>query len=71
MSWNYRVIKRKSETGGYDYGIHEVFYDEKGKINFWTIDSLVPLCPSEEGLKHELHLMLKALQEETIIYNEL
>ncbi|ACU63298.1 hypothetical protein [Chitinophaga pinensis] len=71
MSWNYSVIKRKSESGAYEYGLHEVFYNEKGEINFWTIDSLVPVCPSEEGLKHELQLMLKALKEETIVYDEL
>ncbi|TWV95670.1 hypothetical protein [Chitinophaga pinensis] len=70
MSWNYRVMKRKSESGEYDYGIHEVFYNEKGEVIFWTLESLVPVCPSEEGLREELHLMLKALKEETIVYED-
>jgi len=63
-------MKRKNESGEYDYGIHEVFYDENGKVIFWTLESLTPVCPSEEGLMDELHLMLKAFKEETIVYKE-
>lgn len=70
MSWNYRVMKRMNESGEYDYGIHEVFYDEKGEVSFWTLESLTPVCSSEEDLMQELHLMLEALKQETILYKE-
>lgn len=35
MSWNYRVMCRTYESGK-EYGIHEVYYDEDGKVASWT-----------------------------------
>lgn len=70
MSWNYRVMKRKNESGDYDFGVHEVYYDENGNVISWTEKSIIPVCPSEEGLAHELSLMLDALKQETLIYIE-
>lgn len=37
MSWNYRVMKYKD--GG--LGVHEVYYDKKGKVDGWTKDSII------------------------------
>jgi len=68
--WNYRVMKRKNEEGEYDYGIYEVYYDDKGKVISWTQNAMTPVCPSEEDLKYELEIMLKALSKETLIYEE-
>jgi len=31
---------------------------------------MTPACPSEEGLKYELEIMLKALDKETLTYKE-
>jgi hypothetical protein len=70
MSWNYRVMKRKNESGEYDYGIHEVYYNEEGEVISWTRESLTPVCPSEEDLMYEMNLMLEAFKEETISYKE-
>jgi len=70
MNWNYRILKRQNESGEYEYGIHEVFYNEKGEIVSWTKESMTPVCPSKEGLRHELNLMLEAFRDETIIYKE-
>lgn len=36
-SWNYRVFKYKSG----DVGIHEAYYDNKGKVNGWTKDPII------------------------------
>lgn len=70
MSWNYRVMKRLNSIGEFEYGIYEVYYDEKGNINGWTKKSLVPVCPSVEGLIYEFEIMKVAFKEETLIYKE-
>ena len=70
MTWNYRVLKRKNETGEYDFGIYEAFYDDNGKVVSWTKESITPVCPSEEALDHELNLMREALKEDTLLYIE-
>jgi hypothetical protein len=70
MSWNYRIMKRKNETGEYEFGIYEVYYDEKGNIESWTENSITPTCASEEDLNSELVLMLEAFKKETILYRE-
>jgi hypothetical protein len=70
MTWNYRVIKRKNQSGEYDFGIYEVYYDDKGSVVSWTKEPITPVCPSEEGLDHELNLMREALKKETLLYIE-
>lgn len=68
--WNYRVMKRLNSQGKYDYGIHEVYYDDDGKINGWTEDSMVPVCPSEKDILYELEVMKRAFEQETLLYEE-
>ena len=50
MSWNYRVIKHRAPNGEEYYGLHEVYYDQHGKIKLWcerpedageTLDELI------------------------------
>jgi len=36
MSWNYRVMRSTDPDGTFTFGIHEVYYDEKGNPNAWT-----------------------------------
>jgi hypothetical protein len=70
MSWNYRVMKRKNDSGEYDFGIYEVYYDDNGEIISSTVNSMTPVCPSEEDLAYELTLMQEAFKKETLIYKE-
>lgn len=37
MTWNHRIIKHQKNKRTY-YAIHEVFYDNTGKITSWTED---------------------------------
>lgn len=70
MSWNYRVLKRKNESGEYEFGIYEVYYDNNENIESWTENPLTPVCASEEGLLEEMNLMLDALKKDTLIYKQ-
>ena len=68
--WNYRVMKRNVGNGEYDFGIYEVYYDDKGQVQGWTKESMTPTCPSEQGLLAEIELMKEAFKKETIVYVE-
>ncbi|OQA28853.1 MAG: hypothetical protein BWY57_03439 [Betaproteobacteria bacterium ADurb.Bin341] len=35
MSWNYRVIRHAAPNGEEYYGLHEIYYDQHGKIELW------------------------------------
>lgn len=34
MSWNYRIVRHRTRGQTY-YGLHEVYYTKRGKINLW------------------------------------
>jgi hypothetical protein len=69
MSWNYRVLKKKNESGEYEFGIYEVYYDDNGNIRGSTEMPLTPTCASEDDLLHELTIMMEALKKDTLDYN--
>jgi hypothetical protein len=56
-SWNYRIIRRKYETGEIGYEIHEVYYDE-GKPWGWTENAKAPYGETPEDLIWCLERML-------------
>jgi len=61
MSWNYRVIRKKSDVvidEPFYYEIHEVYYNKNGKPDSWTTDSIAPSGDSLEDLQQCLKLML-------------
>lgn len=49
MTWNYRIIRTVS--GGKKWlGVHEVYYNDKGKVDLWTEEPIV-IVDEEEGVK--------------------
>jgi hypothetical protein len=59
MGWNYRVI-RIEEQGEPVYAIHEVFYDQAGKINGWTKEPVNVVSDDRLGLLYVLTKMVEA-----------
>lgn len=45
MSWNYRIIR----YGDGGYGLHEVYYDEAGAPDSWTLEPISFTCAEDEG----------------------
>jgi len=56
MTWNYRIIKHDKASPFY-FTLHEVYYDDKGKITNWTIE---PIDITGET-KSEIVKMLKQM----------
>lgn len=48
------------------YGIHEVFYDEKGEINGWTQNIVPPRGLTPEEFYENLGVYLEALSYEVL-----
>ena len=59
--WNHRVIEGEDGRGEKYVGIHEVYYDKKGKINGWTLEPKI-LADDIKGLEWTLKEMMKALK---------
>ena len=67
--WDYRVLHRvNGRTGEEWYGIHEVYYDEAGRIWSCTKDAIAPVGYSLEDLGDELETMAKALEQPVLEY---
>jgi hypothetical protein len=60
MTWNHRVFKNDSQFDVYD--IREVFYDENGKPDGYTMEPVYPAGNTIGELREELERMLKALK---------
>ena len=65
MTWNHRVVHIKLPDDVQEdwYGIHEVFYNDKGVPEMCTTESIAPEAETVEGLQKTLEWMLKALGE--------
>ena len=75
-TWNYRVIKSLDPIEGDTFQIHEVYYDENGKIEMLTERPTELAEGSMESLKSTLKAMLDAtrkpaLQEASVAGKEL
>jgi len=68
MSWNHRVMKHH-DCGETWYGIHEVFYDEEGKVENCTYDADIT-GESLEDLKRTLEWMLVCLDKPVLDYED-
>ncbi len=65
MSWNYRVVERAGE-----FAIHEVFYDDTGRVTGWTETPVFPRAESIEDLAAELERYSEAIKKPAIVDEE-
>jgi len=60
--WNHRVLWIPDESGGGVYRVHEVYYDDDGRIEGWTAGPVEPLGESLSELREEIRYFLTALR---------
>ncbi len=59
MAWNHRIIRHVTNAGTAAwYGLHEVYYDDKGNITDWTNDPVDVSASSPKELKALITTML-------------
>jgi len=70
MVWNYRIIQRENDDGTIEFGIHEVYYENKS-ITAWSNDSIKLLSDSYENLEHMKDLYIQAFERPILIEKDL
>jgi len=60
--WNYRIIKTTQE-GKVTYRIHEVYYDDNGKIKGWTTEPVLPCGENMNELREDIFYFLQAFRQ--------
>jgi hypothetical protein len=63
--WEPRVM-RHSKGSSEEYAIHEVYFDEDGNVDGYTMDTLSPVAPSIEALRAALLSLLQQGEEEIV-----
>lgn len=66
MHWNYRVIN----TDGM-LGIHEVYYNKKGEIEYWTEEPVGPVGENKGELLEDFSKIHEATELPTLDANEI
>jgi hypothetical protein len=70
MTWNYRIIKH-DETKRTYFAIHEVFYNDKGKITNWTEQPIDITGESKVEIKRILKKMTLDIETPVLTESEL
>ncbi len=66
MIWNYRIIHHDKKGTKY-LAVHEVFYDEKGRIESWTADPIDVSGETKKEVLETLRMMLKDVTNQGIL----
>lgn len=69
-TWNYRIIKHDKSEPAY-FAIHEVYYDEKGKIQGWTADPIEIAGDSKQEVLETLKHMIDDAKQSVLKESEL
>lgn len=75
--WNHRVLKRTykptltDRTPHIEFGIHEVYYNDKNEIEMWTEDQMAPRGQTLEELAKDLQWFVDALKKPVLDEEEL
>jgi hypothetical protein len=66
MIWNYRVTHRPKSAPLEGFQIREVYYDERGRVKFYTKNPATPFGDINEELYEDFCAMMKAFDEEPL-----
>lgn len=68
--WNYRVVKRTVKDGVI-FAIHECYYNDRGRPDGITTDSVEPRGETLAELKKDIKMYLQALKRPVLRYEDL
>ena len=66
-TWNYRLMRR-DHSGDETLAVHEVFYDDDGKVEGWTEAPCHPMGATPVGLLDDFQQMLEAFDAPILDY---
>jgi len=68
VSWNYRVAFRPNSEDT-SYSIHEVYYDEEGRVTLYSVAAIAALGDTVEECQVDLSLMHDAFNHDALNLN--
>lgn len=68
MNWNYRIVRHVDKDEKW-YAIHEVYYNEKGKIFAISSEPIAPAGDNIKEINKDFSLMKRAFQKPVIKFN--
>jgi len=66
MTWNYRILQIHDNV----YEIIEVYYDELGNIDSWTVNTMKPSGETKVELAADIEMMLAAQLHPVLIESD-
>lgn len=67
MSWNYRLIRHTDRS----VGIHEVYYNSRGRVCAWTANPVRVVGDSAAEVRTDLRLMAAAWKKPILLQAKL
>ena len=75
MTWNHRVVRRTYKYATmpdkYLYQIHEVYYNEEGEVDSYTLEPVANCGNTLVELAEEIEMFKKCLNHPVLIWEEL
>ena len=68
VTWNYRVAFRPNSEDT-SYSIHEVYYDEEGRVTLYSVAAIAALGDTVEECQVDLSLMHDAFNHDALNLN--
>jgi len=66
MSWNYRIAHRPKTDPLLGYQIHEIYYDDKGNVKFYSTNPVTAFGDIPDELYEDMCNMMRAFDEEPL-----
>lgn len=68
MIWNHRLMRRRLKNGYVVWAIHEVYYDEGGRVKYWTEDPVLVEEEEADELRETLERFMRAMSQPALDY---
>lgn len=66
--WDYRVMRRKHEDGSVAFGVYEVYFDGKDRVEGWTESPIGHEHDNLTDMKDDLRWQAEAIEREVLEY---
>ncbi len=70
-TWRFGKVISRPESSLLFFGIHDVYYDDQGRVTTWTETAVAVTAETVDALKEELEIMAEALMKPVLKESEL